>query len=66
MFNHLSNMKKKLKVSFSVKEDGRVYTKNLKVTPEEYVKVADAIKKITSSEYFHGRTTGSTHVEITL
>lgn len=66
MFNHLSRMKKKLKVSFSVKEDGKVYMKNLRVTPEEYVKVADAVKKITSSEYFHGLTTGSTHVEITL
>jgi hypothetical protein len=59
-------MKKKLKVSFSVKEDGKVYMKNLRVTPEEYVKVADAINKITSAEYFHGRTNTNTHVEITL
>lgn len=65
MFNHLSKMNKKLRVSFRVK-DGKVFMKNLKVTPEEYVKVAEAINKITSSEYFHGRTNLNTHVEITL
>ena len=65
MFNHLSKMNKKLRVSFRVK-NGKVYMKNLKVTPEEYVKVAEAINKITSSDYFHGRTDTNTHVEITL
>ena len=57
-------MNRKLRVSFRVK-NGKVYMKNLKVTPEEYVKVAEAINKITSSEYFHGRNS-NTHVEITL
>jgi len=64
MFNHLLKMNRKLRVSFRVK-NGKVYMKNLKVTPEEYVKVAEAINKITSSEYFHGRNS-NTHVEITL
>jgi hypothetical protein len=64
MFNHLSKMNRKLRVSFRVK-NGKVYMKNLRVTPEEYVKVAEVINKITSSEHFHGRNS-NTHVEITL
>lgn len=65
MFNHLLKMNKKLRVSFRVK-NGKVYMKNLKVTPEEYVKVAEVINKFTSSEYFHGSTNSNTYVEITL
>lgn len=38
-------MSKKIKVRFKIK-DGKIHLKNLRVTPEEYVRIAEIITKV--------------------